>query len=225
MQVDAEPIGDTLDLLRATLEPWLGEPRRVFKEGRVNLLFRFDSEGPPIVPLRLKIEINTREHFTECGLVTMPFEVKSRWFQKPPRPDFEGHRDEAALGEVLAGVDLDFEPQGHDRRTLGVEAEQQVDSPLLEDPSWLSEPRLESGPEQIQGVPDGPGIHLHEIDVLGVPYCGLQMELVERGSTPPREAARHGVDSEYLHDRPADDEVLLDLLVRGPGASPRHSVM
>ena len=31
--------------------------------------------------LRLKIEINTREHFTECGLATMPFEVRSRWFQ------------------------------------------------------------------------------------------------------------------------------------------------
>lgn len=47
VQVDAEPIGDTLDILRGVLDPWLGEPRRLFKEGRVNLVYRFDSEGAP----------------------------------------------------------------------------------------------------------------------------------------------------------------------------------
>jgi predicted nucleotidyltransferase component of viral defense system len=30
--------------------------------------------------MRLKIEINTREHFTELGLVKVPFKVNSRWF-------------------------------------------------------------------------------------------------------------------------------------------------
>jgi predicted nucleotidyltransferase component of viral defense system len=53
----------------------------VFHEGRVNLVYRFDSEGPPAVRLRLKIEINTREHFTELGHVTLPFSVESRWFK------------------------------------------------------------------------------------------------------------------------------------------------
>ena len=81
VQVTAEPIGATLDCLRQTLDPWLGKPRRVFKAGRVNLVYRFDSEGPPRVRLRLKIEINTREHFTELGHVTVPFAVTSRWFE------------------------------------------------------------------------------------------------------------------------------------------------
>jgi predicted nucleotidyltransferase component of viral defense system len=80
VQVDAEPIGDTLDILRRVLDPWLGEPRRLFKEGRVNLVYRFDSEGPPVVRLRLKVEINTREHYTEHGHVTTPFAVESNWF-------------------------------------------------------------------------------------------------------------------------------------------------
>ena len=80
VQVDAEPIGGTLDILRSVLDQWLGEPRRVFREGRVNLVYRFGSEGPPTVRLRLKIEINTREHFTEHGHVTLPFSVESRWF-------------------------------------------------------------------------------------------------------------------------------------------------
>ncbi len=80
VQVEPGPIGDVLDGLRGALDPWLGEPRRKFKDGRVNLVYRFDSEGPPPVPLRLKVEINSREHFTELGLASMPLAVRSRWF-------------------------------------------------------------------------------------------------------------------------------------------------
>jgi predicted nucleotidyltransferase component of viral defense system len=81
VQVDVEPIGDTLGALRSVLDPWLKEPKRVFHEGRVNLVYRFESEGPPTVRLRLKIEINTREHFTALGYVKHPFSVESEWFQ------------------------------------------------------------------------------------------------------------------------------------------------
>ena len=80
VQVDGEPIGATLDILRRALDPWLGKPRRVFKEGRVNLVYRYESEGPPAVPLRLKIEINTREHFSDYGHAHQLFAVESRWF-------------------------------------------------------------------------------------------------------------------------------------------------
>lgn len=80
VQIDAKPIGDTLDILRRVLDPWLGEPHRVFKEGRVNLVYRFFSERPPIVRLRFKIEINTCEHYSECGYVKLPFAVESKWF-------------------------------------------------------------------------------------------------------------------------------------------------
>ncbi len=85
VQIRAEPIGDTLGALRQVLDPWLGEPKRVFKEGRVNLVYRFTSEGPLSVKLRLKVEINTREHFTEFGHVAVPFEVASRWFSGEAR--------------------------------------------------------------------------------------------------------------------------------------------
>jgi len=68
VQIRAEPIGETLDRARAALDPWLGQPRRVFKEGRVNLVYRFESEDAPPLKLRLKVEINTREHFTVLGV-------------------------------------------------------------------------------------------------------------------------------------------------------------
>jgi predicted nucleotidyltransferase component of viral defense system len=80
VQIRAEPIGEIIDRVRTVLEPWLGEPRRVFKEGRVNLVYRFESEDSPPLKLRLKIEINTREHFTELGVRRVPFEVDSPWF-------------------------------------------------------------------------------------------------------------------------------------------------
>jgi predicted nucleotidyltransferase component of viral defense system len=80
VQVRAEPIGEILDRARAVLDPWLGKPRRVLKQGRVNLLFRFDSEDAPPLKLRLKIEINTREHSTELGVRRLPFVVENPWF-------------------------------------------------------------------------------------------------------------------------------------------------
>ena len=80
VQVRAEPIGDTLNRMRSVLDPWLGRPRWKLKEGSVNLVYRFESEDRPPLRLRLKIEINTREHFTELGLQRVPFEVENRWF-------------------------------------------------------------------------------------------------------------------------------------------------
>ena len=65
VQVEPGPIGDTLDRVRGVLDPWLGPPKRKFKEGRVNLVYRFESEGSPSIRMRLKIEINSREHFSE----------------------------------------------------------------------------------------------------------------------------------------------------------------
>ena len=80
VQVMPEPIGPTFDAVRAVLDPWLGVPRRQINEGRVNLVYRFKSEDEPSLPLRLKLEINSREHFTEHGYVSHQFEVRSRWW-------------------------------------------------------------------------------------------------------------------------------------------------
>jgi predicted nucleotidyltransferase component of viral defense system len=80
VQVTPGPIGETLDALRGVLDPWLGGPRRQTKEGRVNLVYRFQSEDEPTKPMRLKIEINSREHFSEHDHVQHLFEVRSRWW-------------------------------------------------------------------------------------------------------------------------------------------------
>jgi predicted nucleotidyltransferase component of viral defense system len=80
VQVAAGPIGPALNALRAKLDPWLGKPQWKQSEGRVTLYYRFDSEDTPPARLRLKVEINTREHFTVFGFAASPFAVSSRWF-------------------------------------------------------------------------------------------------------------------------------------------------
>lgn len=80
VQMKAGAIGGVMDEVREALDSWLGTPRREQKEGNVTLIYRVNSELAPIVPLRLKIEINTREHFAVLGLAEQTLAVKSRWF-------------------------------------------------------------------------------------------------------------------------------------------------
>jgi predicted nucleotidyltransferase component of viral defense system len=79
VQITAEPFGPIADRLKERLA-FLGEPQRKQKENNFTLLYRFESEFPPVANLRLKIETNCREHFTVLGYQQLPFEVKSAWF-------------------------------------------------------------------------------------------------------------------------------------------------
>ena len=80
VQVQPGAIGSFLDPIRARLNPWLGEPTRDQAESTVTMLSRFASEVPPVRPLRLKVEIHTREHFAVYGHIGRPLAVASRWF-------------------------------------------------------------------------------------------------------------------------------------------------
>lgn len=80
VQINASPIGPILDRLREILDPLLGKPSRNNKEGNVNIIYKFNTEDNPSIPLKLKIEINTREHFSVFGFIEIPYKIKSRWF-------------------------------------------------------------------------------------------------------------------------------------------------
>lgn len=81
VQLNQEPIGKILTRLHEVLDPWLGKPKYKQGQGRVTFFYRFESELPPVTPLKLKIEINTREHFSVLQLKTHEFEVDSLWFK------------------------------------------------------------------------------------------------------------------------------------------------
>lgn len=80
VQIIPAPIGQVIDTLQQLLNGFLGAPRRKQTEQSVILTYRMESEGPPVVKMRLKVEINTREHFSAEGYQKQPFAIQSRWF-------------------------------------------------------------------------------------------------------------------------------------------------
>lgn len=80
VQTQPGSIGAVMDAIHDALDPWLGKPRWKQSDGRVTFSYRFESEELPSVALKLKVEINSREHFTLYGIGRHRFEVASRWF-------------------------------------------------------------------------------------------------------------------------------------------------
>ena len=74
------PIGPILDQLRVVLEPWLGRAR--FDQSPVAPKFRFrvDAEDGSGVPIRLKVEINTREIRAFDGPASLPLRIENPWY-------------------------------------------------------------------------------------------------------------------------------------------------
>jgi predicted nucleotidyltransferase component of viral defense system len=77
VQMNSGPIGPVMDAVQEKINPWLGIPKRKQSEGRVTLTWRVESEEG--LPLRLKVEINSREHFTVLGYKQFQFAMESRW--------------------------------------------------------------------------------------------------------------------------------------------------
>lgn len=79
VQIHPGPIKDIMYRLGEVLD-WM--PNRVTKPKRYNntILFRMESEVPPVQPIRLKVEINCMEHFNVLGLQKVPFKVMNPWF-------------------------------------------------------------------------------------------------------------------------------------------------
>lgn len=79
VQIQAGNVGAILDELREALS-FLGKPIIKQKKNNNTMVFRVDSTSPHSIPIRLKVEINCKEHFSVLGLVKMPFKVKNQWF-------------------------------------------------------------------------------------------------------------------------------------------------
>ena len=78
VQMNAEPIKETLYVLRKKLT-FLGTPIIKQKLNNNTMVFRFESESEPKMPMRLKIEINCREHFSVFGYKKSLFKMDSPW--------------------------------------------------------------------------------------------------------------------------------------------------
>ncbi len=80
VQTEPGPIGPVFDSVRKRLA-FLGKPRIAQKERNNVLTFSTQSTIPPAVPIKLKIEINCREHIEVLGVERKDFSVASLWFK------------------------------------------------------------------------------------------------------------------------------------------------
>ena len=78
VQINPEPIGDTVKAIRMALDDWLGSPKSKLTQRSAKLVYRYQAVDN--TPARLKIEINTTEHFHIQPLKIVPYAVNSEWF-------------------------------------------------------------------------------------------------------------------------------------------------
>jgi predicted nucleotidyltransferase component of viral defense system len=77
VQIVTEPIGQTLDEIRSALN-WLGEPTIKLTERSAKLIYRYTALDNS--KRKLKIEINTTEHYYFSDLVDYNFSVENSWY-------------------------------------------------------------------------------------------------------------------------------------------------
>jgi predicted nucleotidyltransferase component of viral defense system len=79
VQREPGPIGEIIDRLRNVLS-FIGKANVNIGDSLATMKFRFDSEIAPVSKMKLKVETNSREHFTVRGYVKKDFSVASQWF-------------------------------------------------------------------------------------------------------------------------------------------------
>lgn len=102
VQIKEGPIKPILEQLGKALN-FLGTKRTVKPKAHNNtIIYRFESEIAPVINMRLKIEINCREHFNVYGIIHVPFEVKNDWFSG--KCEIPTYRLEELLGTKLRAL-------------------------------------------------------------------------------------------------------------------------
>lgn len=78
VQIKSEPIGKTINVIRGLLDPWLGKLSRNLTKRSAKLIYKFESLDK--ITSKLKIEINTTEHFHVQKPKRVNFSMDSEWF-------------------------------------------------------------------------------------------------------------------------------------------------
>ena len=81
VRTSAGPIGPILDRVHDILDPWIGQPKFDQSPVAPKLRYVIDAEDrTSSAPIRLKIEINTRERDAYDPGQSLPFKVENPWF-------------------------------------------------------------------------------------------------------------------------------------------------
>ncbi len=78
VQVNASPIDIILDHVKSKMD-WLGKPTCKVGEGRITLYYKFQPTIDETINLRIKLEINTREHYQLLGITQKDYAIENPW--------------------------------------------------------------------------------------------------------------------------------------------------
>lgn len=78
VQILPEGIGPTINRIQDILEPWLGKPKNKDFSAICSVLY-YKTISEDGFPIKIKIEINTREHLCIMGFKEYPFKSVSSW--------------------------------------------------------------------------------------------------------------------------------------------------
>ncbi len=101
VQIRQEPIGTMFNAIREALS-WLGDFSWKQASHSLHLFYKFSPEEAPDTTLKVKIEINTREHQNLYEIKNYPFEIDSDWYRG--RADIASFEPEELFGTKLRAL-------------------------------------------------------------------------------------------------------------------------
>ena len=80
VQKEGGPIKPIVETIQGLLDPWLGKSQTESRRDAFRILYNFNPESNTQIQKRVKIEINTREHFSVFPTLSLSYEINSIWF-------------------------------------------------------------------------------------------------------------------------------------------------
>ncbi len=100
VQITGGPIGNIIRPLREVMDSWLGKPKRMLGEGGFAVHYKIKNEDG--IMMKLKFEINTREHGSVLGFQDYSFTSNSSWH--PGTVTIRSYKKEELLATKLRAL-------------------------------------------------------------------------------------------------------------------------
>ena len=80
VQIKIGPIKKIVKTIQGLIDPWLGKSSTQSRKDGFRIYYQFVPESDPEGKKRVKIEINTREHFAVFPINKLEFSISSSWY-------------------------------------------------------------------------------------------------------------------------------------------------
>jgi len=81
VQIEAGSIKPIVQTIQRIIDPWLGKSSTQSRTNGFRIYYGFTPESDPDRTKRIKVEINTREHFLAFPAISQNYSVDSQWYK------------------------------------------------------------------------------------------------------------------------------------------------